>query len=231
MGVPPTEAKKHGYGIRMIDMSKIIRLTPGKLADITAVAMLLSFMLGISFVNMGGFPYEETVELENLIASVMYVFFIILFIYFSAFFQRKRLIVFNAVIFTVALLFSVWYFAATLTTKFIPSSTSGIFSLFTYAFHTQFIGIYYLIKPIDRVVYGTWAFIFSFIIAALSWFLLLRRYGYFDSLFKVLPKREKRERLSRIEKMRREIKAGRSVSATDAESKGKSIGGGRGENG
>ncbi|MBQ1259646.1 MAG: hypothetical protein IIX97_06005, partial [Clostridia bacterium] len=133
----------------------IIKLTKGKILDITAVALLLSLTLGISFANMGEFPYTEKVEIENLLASGIYVLFIILFVYLSALLGRKRLMIFNTVWFTVSLLFSVWYFAATTSTAFIPSSLSGIFSLLNYIFHTQLIGIYYLIDPIDRVIYGT----------------------------------------------------------------------------
>jgi len=186
-----------------------MKLSAGKLIDITAIAMLLSFMLGISFSNMGEFPYKESVEAENLIASGIYVFFIILFICFSSVLRRKRLVIFNAVFFTLPLLFSVWYFAATVSTVFIPGSLSGLFSLLTYAFHNQFIGIYYLINPIDRVIYGTAAFALCFVISALAWFFFLRRYGYFERTLTFFAKRKKsgkQKRLSRSERMRLEIK-------------------------
>ena len=184
----------------------IIKLTKGKILDITAVAFLLSLTLGISFANMGEFPYTEKLEIENLLASGIYVLFIILFVYLSALLGRKRLMIFNTVWFTVSLLFSVWYFAATTSTAFIPSSLSGIFSLLNYIFHTQLIGIYYLIDPIDRVIYGTSAFLVCFIVAALSWFFLLRDCGYFDRLISSLPRKEKKERISKAERLRREIK-------------------------
>ena len=73
-------------------------------------------------------------------------------------------------------------------------------------FHTQLIGLYFLIDPIDRILYGTYAFLVCFAFAALSWFFLLREHGYFDKLISSLPKREKKERLSKAERMRREIK-------------------------
>lgn len=184
----------------------LIKLTKGKLFDITAVAFLLSFAIGISFSNMGEFPYGEKVELQNLLASGIYALFVFLFIYLSAFIRRKRLMLFNTVWFTVALLFSVWYFAATTSTAFIPDSLAGFFSLLNYVFHTQLIGLYFLIDPIDRILYGTYAFLVCFAFAALSWFFLLREHGYFDKLISSLPKREKKERLSKAERMRREIK-------------------------
>lgn len=197
----------------------IIKMTKGKLLDITAIAFLLSFMLGISFSNMGEYPYEEQVEMSNLLASGIYVFFVVLFIWLSHFLNRKRLMIFNAVIFTLAFLFSIWYMCAAASTAFIPSSLAGIFSLFTYAFHTQFIGIYYLIDPIDRVIYGSSVCFISFAIAALSWCLLLHKYGYFEELSKRFPKKEKSERISRTEKMRREIKTERAQRASGKEAR------------
>lgn len=199
----------------------MIKLTKGKILDITAAAMLLSFMLGISITNTGSFPYEETVELENFIASLVYIAFDLLFIWFCDIFQRKRLIIMNTAIFTIAFLFSIWYFAAALSSRFLPSSLENIFALLTYALHTQFIGIYYIINPIDRVIYGTASCLLSMLLALLSWFFLLRRYDYFDNLKMILDKRKKnkKEHLSKAEIMRREIKAERAAKQNDPNNK------------
>lgn len=190
-------------------MIKIVKLTKGKILDITAAAMLLSFMLGISITNMGSFPYEEAVELENFIASIVYISFTMLFVWFCDIFQRKRLIIMNTIVFTTAFLFSLWYFAATLSSRFLPSSLENIFAILTYAFHSQFIGIYYIITPIDRVIYGTTSCLFAMLTALISWFFLLQHYDYFYNLKISLSKRKKKEHLSKAELMRREIKTER----------------------
>lgn len=187
---------------------KLIKMSAGKFLDIVVISFFISFMLGISISNFGQYPYTETVELINFIASAAYIGLSFLYIYFCALFRRKRLIIFNAVLFILSMLFSVWYFSVSVTSAALPNALISSFSFLAFLFHSQFIGIYFLIDPIDRVVYGMSSFGVSFALALFALFFLLRQYGYFDKLRLVWlgrPKREKKERLSKVERMKREI--------------------------
>lgn len=187
---------------------KLIKMSAGKFLDIVVISFFISFMLGISISNFGQYPYTETVELLNFIASAAYIGLSFLYIYFCALFRRKRLIIFNAVLFICSMLFSVWYFSVSIVPSSLPDSMVSVFSFLTFVFHSQYIGIYLLIDPIDRVIYGMSSFGASFALALFALFFLLRYYGYFDKLRLVWlgrPKREKKERLSKVERMRREI--------------------------
>ncbi len=185
----------------------IKKITLGKLGDIAIIACMLSFTLGIALANLGEFPYTEQVEIHNLVASLLYLLFWVLFVSLTHVFNRRRLLIFEAMFITASFLFSIWYVCVAITPAALPAGLVNLFSSLTFCFHSHFIGYYYFIRPVTPLNYSILVFITLFLLLLLMIVLVLKRGGYFEKLRACFTKHT--PSLSRKERMKLEIEQSR----------------------
>lgn len=195
----------------------IKKMTKGRFLDILCISLLLSFSLGIILANYGEYPYTDKVDKGNLIITIVYILVWSASIYLSHLLSRERLLRFQLGYFSISTAVMLIYFVLANALSLFDGSFATFFSTLALIFVQPMVGLYYLITPVNTVVFSCAAFILSVLLTLEALLFSFKRWGYFEKLRAA----RKPKSLKGVKLMQKEIKESKVKKATEQSEKDK----------